>query len=392
MARPTLPLVKREQMRRTCRDIAAAAREGLDWLGFAASVNDAVSRVVPFDRACWHSVDPGTYLFTGLLGHNMVCSGAWLAEHEYVLDDVNKWVDLARSGQLASALSEATRGKLTASARVRSSIELGMPVGDELRVSFVADGTYWAAAGFLRDEGPCFDEGEVGFVAAVSSAIAEGFRRAVLVSSVEQESGDDNAPGVVVLDGRGQVESISPQAQHWIAEIAEQPPPRLAHEARVVQAVAARASLPDAAGSPARARAQTRSGQWLLLYGTTLAGGLDGRVAVIVQPAGPHDIAPLVAQAYGLSARERDVARLCFRGLTTKEIAAALHISPYTVQDHLKSIFDKTGTRSRAELVGQVFLEHYIPRLEDVGRLPSGWNAQAIDPPDRAHDRRWPPR
>src|SRR5918995_5070756 len=106
-------------------------------------------------------------------------------------------------------------------------------------------------------------------------------------SSVEQESGDDNAPGVVVLDGRGQVESISPQAQHWIAEIAEQPPPRLAHEARVVQAVAARASHPDAAGSPARARAQTRSGQWLLLYGTTLAGGLDGRGAGGLPPPRP---------------------------------------------------------------------------------------------------------
>jgi DNA-binding CsgD family transcriptional regulator len=127
---------------------------------------------------------------------------------------------------------------------------------------------------------------------------------------------------------------------------------------------------------------QTRSGQWLLLFGTPLAGQLDGRVAVIVQPAEPHDIAPLVAQAYGLSARERDVARLCFRGLTTKEIAAALHISPYTVQDHLKRIFDKTGTRSRAELVGHVFLERYVPRLEDVSRLPSGWNAQAIDPPN----------
>jgi DNA-binding CsgD family transcriptional regulator len=381
MAPPTLLVVKREQMRGTRRDIAAAAQEGLDWLGFAGRVNDAVNRVVPFDRACWHAVDPGTYLFTGLLGHNMVCSGPWLAEHEYVLDDVNKWVDLARSGQLAGALSEATGGKLTASARVRSSIELGMPLGDELRASFVTDGSYWAAAGFLRDEGPSFDSTEVGFVAAASSAIAEGFRRAVLVSTVPEHAGDDNAPGVIVLDGRGRVESISPQAQRWIGEIVEEPPPRLAHEARVIQAVAARARHPDAAGSPARARTQTRSGQWLLLYGTTLAGELAGRVAVIVQPAGPHDIAPLVAQAYGLSSRERDVARLCLRGLTTKEIAAALHISPYTVQDHLKSIFDKTGARSRAELVGQVFLEHYIPRLEDVGRLPSGWNAQAIDPP-----------
>jgi DNA-binding CsgD family transcriptional regulator len=370
-------------MRRTRREIAAAAQEGLDWLSFAAAVNDTVSRVVPFDRSCWHPVDPGTYLFTGLLGRHMVCSGAWLAKHEYVVDDVNKWVDLARSGQRARALSEATRGRLTASARIRSSMELGMPVADELRVAFVANGTYWAAAGFLRDDGAWFDSSEVDFVAAVSSTIAEGFRRAVLVSDIER-SNDDAAPGVIVLDGHGAVELISPQAEHWLGQIAEHPAPRLPHEVRVVQAVAARARHPDRepAGAPARARAQTRTGDWLLLYGTPLAGSLDNRVAVIIQPAGPADIAPLVAQAYGLTERERDVARLCFRGLTTKEIAATLHISPYTVQDHLKSIFDKTGTRSRAELVGQVFLEHYVPRLEDINDLPTGWNAQAIDAPD----------
>jgi hypothetical protein len=80
-----------------------------------------------------HAVDPGTYLFTGLLGHNMVCSGALLAQHEYVLDDVNKWVDLARSGQPAGALSEATGGELTASARVRSSIELAVDLSKVTR-------------------------------------------------------------------------------------------------------------------------------------------------------------------------------------------------------------------------------------------------------------------
>jgi DNA-binding CsgD family transcriptional regulator len=376
--------VKREVGRRVRREIEAAAREGRNWLAFATVVNDALERVVPFDRACWHPVDPGTFLFTGALGQNMACSGAWLAEHEYVLDDLNKWVDLARTGPRARSLSEATGGQLTTSARVRSSTEFGLPVGDELRVSFVVNGTYWAGAGFIRDEGgPWFDDAEVAFVAAMSSVIAEGFRRAVLVSDIAHDHDSDMLPGVVVLDPDGQVESISPQAERWLEELVEVPPAPRPHQARVVQAVAARARHPqaDASTAASRARAQTRSGQWLLLYGTKLAGPLDGRVAVIIQPAGPHDIAPLVAQAYGLSERERDVTRLCFRGVSTKQIADTLHISPYTVQDHLKSIFDKTGTRSRAELVGQVFLEHYVPRFESLDSVPPGWNGQAIEPP-----------
>ena len=88
--------MKRELARRTRHEIEHAARDGLDWVTFATAVNDALGRVLPFDRACWHPVDPGTFLFTGSLAKNIVCSGSWLAEHEYVLDDVNKWIDLAR--------------------------------------------------------------------------------------------------------------------------------------------------------------------------------------------------------------------------------------------------------------------------------------------------------
>ena len=40
---------------------------------------------------------------------------------------------------------------------------------------------------------------------------------------------------------------------------------------------------------------------------------------------------------------------------------------------HLKSIFDKTRVRTRGELVGQVFLEHYISRWEDFAQPPPGW-------------------
>jgi DNA-binding CsgD family transcriptional regulator len=51
------------------------------------------------------------------------------------------------------------------------------------------------------------------------------------------------------------------------------------------------------------------------------------------------------------------------QGLSTNEIADCLHVTAYTVQDHVKAIFAKVGVRSRRELVAQLFLRHYAPRL-----------------------------
>ena len=156
------------------------------------------------------------------------------------------------------------------------------------------------------------------------------------------------------------------------------PPPAIPAESKIIQAVAARARSLDPGQDPlevgARSRVRTRSGSWLLLYGTRLAGGADAaRTAVIIQPATPAAVAPLVTLAHGLSVRESQVTRLCMEGLSTRQMANALALSPHTVQDHLKSIFAKTGVRSRSELVGQIFLEHYAPRWEDIAAAPAGW-------------------
>jgi orotate phosphoribosyltransferase-like protein len=53
------------------------------------------------------------------------------------------------------------------------------------------------------------------------------------------------------------------------------------------------------------------------------------------------------------------------RGSSTAEIASELAVSVHTVQQHLKSIFDKVGVRNRRDLVGKVFFAHYEPRLRD---------------------------
>lgn len=102
------------------------------------------------------------------------------------------------------------------------------------------------------------------------------------------------------------------------------------------------------------------------------------RLAVILHPAAPNEVAPLVALAYGLTPRECGITRLCMEGRSTKEIASALNVSAYTVQDHLKSIFDKTGVRSRNELVGQIFLEHYVTRWEDLDNVSTGWSVKGM--------------
>jgi DNA-binding CsgD family transcriptional regulator len=361
---------------RAREQLTELAHSGRDWLGFATAATEILARQIEFDASCWHAVDPGTILFTGSLNQNVACSGTWLAEHEYVIDDVNQWWLLARSGRIAGSTGIATHGDLSRSARHRSHESYG--IGDELRGSFVLDGTYWGTVGLLRHERkPWFSEQDVKLLASLCTVFAEGFRRALLATPIELPAPVDDVPGVVVFGSDGAAESVSRAAEHWIDQILEHPAPPSPAECRQVQLIAARARTladgEDPLGLAARARVRTRTGRWLLLYGTRLAGGEQGRTAVIIQPALRNEIVPIIALAYGLTARERDVSRLCIQGLPTKAMATVLGMSQYTVQDHLKAIFDKTGARSRGELVGQVFLEHYVPRWEPLGEVPSGW-------------------
>ena len=81
----------------------------------------------------------------------------------------------------------------------------------------------------------------------------------------------------------------------------------------------------------------------------TAGDALKGDAALMIR-------ARMIADAHELTERERAVTRLVAHGLATGAIAERLHISPWTVQDHLKSIFEKLGVSTRGELVARVFL------------------------------------
>jgi len=229
-------------------------------------------------------------------------------------------------------------------------------------------GEVWGLLGLYREpDAPMFSAAEKAFLTRIAPTLADGARRALLVGEAS-EPDHPEAPGLLIVDAAGEVHSRTPGADRWLAEITAGPADRLPSP---VLAVAGRALRAAASGEPdaiATARVRARGGGWLMLHGARLIGDDEQRVAVIIEAAHPARLYPLLMAAYRLTERERDVTEQVLLGASTAQIAQALAMTAHTVQQHLKSIFDKTGVRSRRDLVGRVFFTHYEPRFRDNER------------------------
>jgi DNA-binding NarL/FixJ family response regulator len=99
------------------------------------------------------------------------------------------------------------------------------------------------------------------------------------------------------------------------------------------------------------------------LHGSLPGAPGDGRVAVVLEQATGARSATVRLEAFGATVREREVATLLARGLSRAEMAETLVVSPHTVEDHVKNLYDKVGVASRQELVARVFLDEYLPEV-----------------------------
>jgi DNA-binding NarL/FixJ family response regulator len=135
---------------------------------------------------------------------------------------------------------------------------------------------------------------------------------------------------------------------------------------------------------PGATRIRTVQGGWLSARAAPTSGG----VVITLDEARPPEIASLLAAGYGLTRREQDV-RLVLLGADTAAIGAGLFLSPWTVQDHLKSIYPKVGVTNRRELTATIFMQQYGPRIgEPLGHaggflLTAGAKAKVSRGPTR---------
>jgi DNA-binding CsgD family transcriptional regulator len=354
--------------------IAELPGRGLDLVTFWCEARDAIASAVPYYLTpCWFTLDPASLLVTSHHDHGLIgeLPAEWLA-HEYYEDDFHNLADVARSERGISTLHEATGGDPSRSHAWREYVH---PYGgdQELLVALrTQTGEAWGMLGLYRERGqPAFDREELELLRAMAPHLAEGARRGLLVGEASEPEGPD-APGLVVLGDDWSVESLTPGVERWLSELpggdweaqGKLPPAVLAVAGRALRTAENR----DAPGEVALARVLSSEGRWIVLHGASLVADGARRAAVIIEPAHPARISPLLMSAYGLTEREQDVTRLVLRGDSTAQIAAELCVSALTVQQHLKSVFEKTGVRSRRELVGKVFFAHYEPRVRDNER------------------------
>lgn len=355
-------------------DLRRLGHDGLDSRTLRKRFLARLAPLIPFDTAWFAMCDPATLLFTDAVRQDMPqTSTPRFVEDEFLLDDFNKWTDLTNAPVHAQSLLAATGGDLRNSYRWREILE---PLGlaDELRVALVTGGTCWGFICLHRGRGTMnFTPEEATGLDALAPVMADGLRASLLFqatdSSVEEA-------GVLVLAADLSVTGMSPRAERWLAEISDTDWPSMRELPPVVLAVAGRlrsSEVGSHALESASARLRTKTGVWLVVRASRLDGNAAaGQTAIVLGPATPIEVAPVIMEACALTQRERELTGLVLQGMSTKQLGTALRISELTVQQHLKSIFDKTGVRSRRELAAQIFATHYQPKLAAGRRVGPG--------------------
>jgi len=367
----------RSAMRDATALIIAACHQGHPPDRLKAEVLMRLQRVLPVDAVWWATSDPATLLFTQAFRQGLPDrSIPYFVDNEFLGHDVNRWTELAQDPGGVGTLSGATNGDPGASARFRDLFQpLGL--GDELRAVLRTGDACWGLMCLHREAGLPFSAADEQLVRRLAPHLAEGIRAGLLMPGTAASAAADS-PGLVILDQAGELVTATAAAQAWFAELghdgrAGPPVPAevstaagLLHRAEVIERTGSGSTVP-------RLRVRTEAGRWIVLHASwlQLAEGEPPQIAVIIEIAAPAEVATVIMQAYGLTERERTVTGLVCQGRSTGQIAAELWISPDTVQDHLKSVFDKTGVRSRREVIATILRDHYLPDLRQARPIGS---------------------
>jgi DNA-binding CsgD family transcriptional regulator len=340
---------------RVVERVEAVCRSAEDARTLRIAVLDLVRQVCPFDAHTWLLTDPATSVGAAPYAEVPCLSELPTLIRLRYASRFNRWtaLDGATSVHLPDHLQPTGQRVLD-----WSSFVSGYGVSDIATAVFRDRFGCWGWLDLWRNQGSGrFTEDEVGLLSDLCEPVTSGLRRCQAATFVRRaELMALSGPAVLRLSPSLEVIEMTPQTREYLLALVppapgQSPVPATAYNV-TAQLLAVEAGV-DA--NPPLARAHVRDGRWITVraarFGRPGTAGSD--IAVTLEETSPRDRVEVFARCHGMTARESDVLSLLVTGAHTREIGARMFVSEHTVQDHLKSIFAKTGCHSRPAVVSR---------------------------------------
>ena len=338
---------------------------------------DELRLAVGFQAHAWLLTDPETSV-----GSSPLADVPCLPELPRLIElkyrtEVNRWTAL--SGSPVALLHEATGGDLSRSLLWRDLLSQ-YGIRDVASLVFRDQFGCWGFLDLWRDATAVpFGPAEAAFLADIAPPVTAALRRSQASAFAPAAAagggggggggggsgsgggssggGKWAGPVVLLLSPRLEVLRQTAETQDYLRVLVPpeggQPPiPASAYNV-AAQLLATEAGVDQ---NPPWARVHLSHGQWVTLRAARIGASgpaASSDIAVTIEQTPAPERAALFARAFGLSARESELLGHLITGADTRALAQRMFLSGHTVQDHLKSIFAKTGTRTRRTLLSR---------------------------------------
>jgi DNA-binding CsgD family transcriptional regulator len=317
---------------------------------------EAIGRVVPSDAYVWVLTDPETEVGSSPLAAVPCLDDLSRLIRLRYLTALNRWTTLTASP--VARLAAATDGQLSRSLVWRQLLHR-FDVSDVASVAFRDRYGCWAFLELWRTGGSTFAHGEAAFLAEIASPVTTALRQSQARTFVGSASRGPRLAGPLVLQLSPDLDVLrrTPGTLEPLRLLVPRDDPGPAVPAGVfnvgAQLLAVEAGV-DA--HPPTARVHLAGGLWLTLRAARLEEALPPSrrdIAVTIEESTPTERISVFTRSSGFSDRETELVGHLVAGSDTREVAERMNLSVHTVQDHLKSAFAKTGTRSRRTLLSR---------------------------------------
>jgi DNA-binding CsgD family transcriptional regulator len=349
---------------RASERIAALGAAELGDRDLRRQVLAVLREVIGFGPYAWLLTDPVTAVGAAPLAEvPCIAELPALIKAKYATT-VNRWTALRRQARPAALLNDATGGEPERS-RVWREVMSRHGIGDVASAVFADQYGCWGFLDLWRDGArEPFSAADAEFIATLAAPLTRALRLCQARTFVAPASPHrhDAGPVALTLDEDLRITTRTAASQAWLDMLLPPEPDERAIPASVYNVAAQLLAAEEGIdGHPAWARTHLAGGFWLTLRAARLSpdgrpavpAGRGATLVVTIEEASAAERLDLFSRAFGLTAREHEVLGLLATGNDTRAMARQMSLSEHTIQDHLKSIFTKTGARDRVTVLSR---------------------------------------